>query len=85
MTYIVLGDRADTSQIVGGGGGQSGGTFEYISIFHKQRMSSQKPRTSLLARRQAGVGILQLDNVIWSKVKVKLEEAVGGYRSLLMV
>lgn len=40
-SYIVLGDRADTFQIAeetlaAGGGGQSGVTFEYISVFHKQ-------------------------------------------------
>lgn len=50
----------DSQGNIGRGGGQSGGTFEYIFIFHKQCMlsmffskkSSQKPRTSLLAQKQ---------------------------------
>lgn len=69
-SYIVLGGRADTFQIaeetLAVGVGQSGVTFESISVFHKQcvlHMSSQKPRTSLLAQTQAGIGITQLDNV----------------------
>lgn len=47
------------------------GTFEYISvlpgIFSKK--SSNKQRTNLLVREQAGVGILQLGSVIWFKRK----------------